>query len=51
MDTEAKLKLAIDTLKEVLRVVRQPASGHMLIEREETLAAAEIVLSGLEYMK
>jgi len=49
MNDKAKLKLAIDTLKEVMRVVRLPAAGPALIERNETFEAAEVVLAGLEY--
>ena len=49
MENDVKLKLAIDTLKEVMRVVRLPAAGPALTDRNETIDAAEMVLAGLEY--
>ena len=49
MENDVKLKLATDTLNEVMRVVRMPLSEHSLIERNETFEAAEVVLAGLEY--
>jgi len=49
MTDKEKLKLATDTLKEVMRVVRLPAAGPALTDRNETFDAAEMVLAGLEY--
>jgi len=49
MENDAKLKLAIDTLKEVMKVVREPATEHSLVDRNEIFEAAEVVLAGLEY--
>ena len=51
MENDVKLKLVTDTLKEVMRVVRLPAAGLALVDRNETFEAAEVVLAGLEYKK